>query len=67
MNSPQRHRAFTIIELLTVIAIVGILAALITGAVGNVRQTANRSAAASQMRSGGGGPGGGGPGGGGPP
>jgi prepilin-type N-terminal cleavage/methylation domain-containing protein/prepilin-type processing-associated H-X9-DG protein len=42
--------AFTLIELLTVIAIIGILAAIIIPTVGKVRQTAIRSQCASNLR-----------------
>ncbi len=46
----MRRKAFTLIELLTVIAIVAILASLLMAAVTHVRQVANRSTATSQMR-----------------
>jgi prepilin-type N-terminal cleavage/methylation domain-containing protein/prepilin-type processing-associated H-X9-DG protein len=42
---------FTLIELLTVIAIIGILAAILIPAVGKVREVANKSTSASNMRS----------------
>lgn len=42
--------AFTLIELLTVIAIIGILAAIIIPTVGKVRQTAKQSKASSNIR-----------------
>ncbi|MDR1281518.1 MAG: prepilin-type N-terminal cleavage/methylation domain-containing protein [Opitutaceae bacterium] len=42
--------AFTLIELLTVIAIIGILAAIIIPTVGKVRQTALRAQCASNLR-----------------
>ena len=45
-----RSRAFTLIELLTVIAIVGILAAIIIPALGRVRDKANGSKAVSNIR-----------------
>ena len=42
--------AFTLIELLTVIAIIGILAAIIVPVVGKVRETAAKAACASNLR-----------------
>ncbi|MDR1284531.1 MAG: prepilin-type N-terminal cleavage/methylation domain-containing protein [Opitutaceae bacterium] len=48
-SRPASH-AFTLIELLTVIAIIGILAAIIIPTVGKVRQTAQRAACASNLR-----------------
>jgi prepilin-type N-terminal cleavage/methylation domain-containing protein/prepilin-type processing-associated H-X9-DG protein len=45
-----RRGAFTLIELLTVIAIIGILAAIIIPTVGKVRETAKTSACASNLR-----------------
>ncbi|WP_269541710.1 type II secretion system protein [Cerasicoccus fimbriatus] len=47
----SNRRAFTLIELLTVVAIVGILAAIIMTSLGRVKNMANLSAATSQMRS----------------
>jgi prepilin-type N-terminal cleavage/methylation domain-containing protein len=44
------HRAFTLIELLTVIAIIGILAAIIIPTVGAVRQTAKGAVCAGNLR-----------------
>jgi len=46
----SRATAFTLIELLTVIAIIGILAAIIIPTVGKVRQTANRVKCLSNLR-----------------
>lgn len=43
-------KAFTLIELLTVIAIIGILAAIIIPTVGKVRETAQSTRCASQLR-----------------
>ena len=46
----RNARAFTLIELLTVIAVIGILAAIIIPSVGKVRETAQRAADASNLR-----------------
>lgn len=54
MNTPShpssRTAAFTLVELLTVIAIIGVLAAIIIPVVGKVRQSANKTTCASNLR-----------------
>ncbi len=46
----SRRSAFTLIELLTVIAIIGILAAIIIPVVGSVRRSSQRAGCASNLR-----------------
>ncbi|WP_043584141.1 type II secretion system protein [Geminisphaera colitermitum] len=48
--TPNCSRAFTLIELLTVIAIIGILAAILIPTVSKVRSSANAAACLSNMR-----------------
>ena len=48
-DSPPR-RAFTLVELLTVIAILGLLAAILIPTVGSIRTKADRTASASNLR-----------------
>lgn len=54
MNTPSpvtsRTAAFTLVELLTVIAIIGVLAAIIIPVVGKVRMSANKSTCATNLR-----------------
>ncbi len=47
----QKKHAFTLIELLTVIAIIGILAAILIPVVGKVRESARAAKCVSQLRS----------------
>lgn len=50
INYPNIRSAFTLIELLTVIAIIGTLAGILIPTVGRVREVAQRSADASHLR-----------------
>ncbi|AHF91759.1 N-terminal cleavage protein [Opitutaceae bacterium TAV5] len=49
-NRPTARRAFTLVELLTVIAIIGVLAAIILPVAGKVRKTARAAHCLSNMR-----------------
>lgn len=46
----RRHGGFTLVELLTVIAIIGVLAAISTVAIGNARQVARTTKCATNLR-----------------
>lgn len=47
--NPQRRRAFTLVELLLVLVILGILAAIVVPKFGGRTEQAKRSAATSQI------------------
>lgn len=44
------RRGFTLVELLTVIAVIGVLSAIVIGTVGKVRQSAQKAAASADLR-----------------
>ncbi|WP_309386227.1 prepilin-type N-terminal cleavage/methylation domain-containing protein [Cerasicoccus frondis] len=46
----NNHSGFTLVELLTIIAIVGVMASLLIPVVGTIRQSAKRSVCASNLR-----------------
>jgi prepilin-type N-terminal cleavage/methylation domain-containing protein len=50
MESHQRFKAFTIVELLIVIAIIGVLAAMLLPAVNSARESARRNQCANNLR-----------------
>lgn len=54
MHRPPKHRAFppgfTLVELLCVVAIIGILAAIVLTSLGHLRESAKRSRCSSNMR-----------------
>lgn len=50
LNASPYRKAFTLVELLAVVAIVGILSTIIIAVVGNVRQLADQTTCASNLR-----------------
>lgn len=51
MNGARSHAGMTLVELLTVIAVIGVLVAVIWASVGRVRESANRAQCQSRLRS----------------
>lgn len=48
-NTPETKRGFTLIELLCVVAVIGVLSALVLASLGRVRESANRARCGSNL------------------